>query len=295
LNAFNPSFVQCYEMPKRTRECSESFLTDTHDFFCVSETLDDEFEICRIDLDDPNPRLRSLFRYSFDEVGGQAVQAFHCRGSSHKEKINLNEMLVVYLLHGTDLYYWVQGNEKLQLVEHDATNLYYMSDNVLFYQHDPPVIRCSHNSNPVASHVMILETMFGGCRTREVYKDMDPKAEVLNFGVDNTRKRLIILTGVKNMKNRRDKFLTIFDIDAEQVIYSTKITDKEIIGRLKSNLYNFTEGHIYYGNSVVKIRYDLIEMNAKDGKPIYENQLFDTYHNVLPLDDNAIVQSGTPM
>lgn len=36
------------------------------------------------------------------------------------------------------------------------------------------------------------------------------------------------------------------------------IKTREIIGRLKSNLYNFTEGHIYYNNKVIKIRYDLI-------------------------------------
>ena len=40
-------------------------------------------------------------------------------------------------------------------------------------------------------------------------------AEVLNFGVDNTKKRLIILTGIKNQKNRRDKFVSIYDIDTE--------------------------------------------------------------------------------
>lgn len=164
-----------------------------------------------------------------------------------------------------------------------------MSDNVYFYLYDPP--SCSKGS----SHVKILETLFGGCRNREVYKDLDNRAEVLNFGVDNTKKRLIILTGIKNLKNRRDKFLTIFDIDTETVLYTTKIVNKEVIGRLKSNLYNFVEGHIYFGNSLFKIRYDLIDMNAKDGKPICESQLFDTYHNILPLDDNAVVQSGTPL
>ena len=61
-------------------------------------------------------------------------------------------------------------------------------------------------------------------------------------------------------------FLTIFDFDSEQAVYNTKITNLELIGRLKSNLYNFVEGHIYFGNSVFKIRYDLIELNAKEGK-----------------------------
>jgi len=87
--------------------------------------------------------------------------------------------------------------------------------------------------------------------------------------VDNTRKRLIILTGIKNSKNKRDKFVTIFDLDSEKVLYSLMVHSREIIGRLKSNLYNFVEGHIYYGNKVIKIRYDLLE--KWKGQTIKEN------------------------
>lgn len=69
LNAFNPDFVQCYEMPKdRVHFVAESFLTDTHDFFCIAETLDNHFEIFHIDLDSPNPMLKSIMKYHFDEV-----------------------------------------------------------------------------------------------------------------------------------------------------------------------------------------------------------------------------------
>lgn len=93
------------------------------------------FELWHIDLDDPNPRLRSLFKYSFDEVNDEAVTAFHCRGSSHKEKINLNKALIIYILHGNQLMSWVKGNAELQHVDKGArvSNLYYMSDEVCYY------------------------------------------------------------------------------------------------------------------------------------------------------------------
>ena len=58
---------------------------------------------------------------------------------------------------------------------------------------------------------------------------------------------------------KRDKFVTIYDWDQEVVIVRLKIESREIIGRLKSNLYNFVEGHIYYNNKVIKIRYDLLK------------------------------------
>ena len=38
-----------------------------------------------------------------------------------------------------------------------------------------------------------------------------------------------------------------------------QVKDSELIGRLKSNLYTFVGGHIYYNNNVIKIRYDIID------------------------------------
>ena len=91
----------------------ESFLTDTHDYFCVVETENSTFEIYHIDLDSSDPRIKCIHSYPFSEVGGKKIVNFHCRGSSHKEKINLNQLLVCYMLHGDDLYCWVQGNAQL--------------------------------------------------------------------------------------------------------------------------------------------------------------------------------------
>jgi hypothetical protein len=111
----------------------------------------------------------------------------------------------------------------------------------------------------------MIECLFGSCSKTKVYEEKDQKAEILNFGVDNTKKRLIILAGIKNAKEKRDKFVSIYDIESETTMVRISLTDQEIIGRLKSNLYNFVEGHIYYNNSVIKIRYDLIE-NLKGGE-----------------------------
>ena len=114
-----------------------------------------------------------------------------------------------------------------------------------------------------------------------MYFDVNLKAEILNFGVDNTKKRLMILTGIKNNHDKRDKFLTIYDLTTEKVIFNLMIKAREIIGRLKSNLYNFTEGHIYYNNKVIKIRYDLIEQ--RQGALITETEVFDHYDNIFKL------------
>ena len=60
--------------------------------------------------------------------------AFHARSSSVKEKINLNKSLIFYMMHGTTL--WSQMGRKgttLFKIDDDARNLYYQSDDELFY------------------------------------------------------------------------------------------------------------------------------------------------------------------
>ena len=53
------------------------------------------------------------------------------------------------------------------------------------------------------------------------------------------------------------KRFKIYDLKTEQTIFDSCITFKPLIGRLNSGLYTFVDGHIYYNNNVIKIRYDL--------------------------------------
>jgi hypothetical protein len=50
----------------------------------------------------------------------------------------------------------------------------------------------------------------------------------------------------------------MIDLKEGTLLYDLEIKDPFLIGRLKSGLYTFNDGHIYYNNSVIKIRYDLI-------------------------------------
>lgn len=64
LNAFNSNFIQRYQLPKHTICCHQTFLTDTHDFYCLCET-EEGYELYNIDLDSLEPYLDGpLFHYS---------------------------------------------------------------------------------------------------------------------------------------------------------------------------------------------------------------------------------------
>ena len=144
----------------------------------------------------------------------------------------------------------------------------------------------SKKNSVLHSSIKLVEASFGNYKVSDIYEDKDQRAEILNFGADNTENRLLILTGIKNRKGKRDKFITIYCLTKERIILHMLVTDPEIIGRLKSNMYNIVGGHIYYNNNVIKIRYDLIDAN-EDSLP--ENQLFDNYINVLTLQENDYV------
>jgi hypothetical protein len=135
------------------------------------------------------------------------------------------------------------------------------------------------------SHIYMIECLFGSYKKNRVYFDSDPRAEILNYGVDNSKRRLMILTGIKNdSHHKRDKYITFYDLDNSKKLCCFLVTDREIIGRLKSNLYNFVEGHIYYNNKVIKVRYDLIEKNQGE---LRQEEIFDHYSNVIMLESKS--------
>ena len=110
------------------------------------------------------------------------------------------------------------------------------------------------------------------------------------FGFDQSETVLIILYKYAINERKEQNFVRIVDLkdDGEnQILYNHKVFDEELIGRLTSMLYCFVDGHIYYNNNVIKIRYDLLKRKAK-AKDYGEYEVFDYYDNILQLDKETI-------
>ena len=98
------------------------------------ETDNDTFEIYNINLDSSDPRVKEpIFKYSFDDVGGSLLKGFHVRGSSVKEKINLNKKLMLFMQHESTLWAWKYGDTSLSKIDENVSNMYYQSDDQIFY------------------------------------------------------------------------------------------------------------------------------------------------------------------
>lgn len=77
------------------------------------------------------------------------------------------------------------------------------------------------------------------------------------------------------------------------LIFELEIKNPILIGRLKSGLYTFNDGHIYYNNNVIKIRYDLI--NSVNNQKYSEKEIFNFYHDIFSLKSTTKVRSNTPL
>jgi len=74
---------------------------------------------------------------------------------------------------------------------------------------------------------------------------------------------------------------SIYDFDEQKITFDRLITYEPLIGRLKSGLFTFVDGHIYYNNNCIKVRYDLI-YSIKDNPLKYaENEIFDYYFDIF--------------
>ena len=77
------------------------------------------------------------------------------------------------------------------------------------------------------------------------------------------------------------------------MILDCEIIDEEMKGIFRSGFYKIQDGHIYCGNSVIKLRYDLMKHYGANG----QNQeiYFNRYHNILTLEEGETIKTNMPM
>ena len=64
-----------------------------------------------------------------------------------------------------------------------------------------------------------------------------------------------------------------------KVTHESLIKQKSLIGRLASGMYTFVDGHIYYNNNVIKIRYDILD--KPHSQKYTEFEIFDFYFDIF--------------
>ena len=154
------------------------------------------------------------------------------------------------------------------------------------------------NGHFIAQEIKMIEVQYSGYKKVTVLRDDDPNTSLLSLSVDQSNDYLILVykTDTQFSGSSKSEFkFKMYDFQSNSIIYEAQITDKLLIGRLKSGLFTFADGHIYFNNNAIKIRYDLIL--AGNNQRLNENEIFDYYSEVISNlgDGRQKVKSETPL
>ena len=129
-----------------------------------------------------------------------------------------------------------------------------------------------------------------------MYVDSDIKDDIKTFNIDSIRKKIMIVCMSQKLEDSMQSTYTfkIYNMNTQTIEAEIKLKNQELIGRLLSGLYTFVDGHIYFNNNVIKIRYDLLHPGCC-GQFSSEEDLFDLYMNIFPLGSSMRVRSNTPL
>lgn len=97
---------------------------------------------------------------------------------------------------------------------------------------------------------------------------------------------------ISEQSNFDGKVFKLYNLKGFKLLFEIKICCKNILSILNRDNLKIANGHIYYGNNVLKIRYDLIE--NIDVSQYSISNMFDFYKNIIDLDQGKRILSMSP-
>ena len=82
-------------------------------------------------------------------------------------------------------------------------------------------------------------------------------------------------TDSKGASLKKKNIVKILDYGNNKIIYENEVKDPGLVGRLKTGLYTLSNGHMYFNNNCIKIRYDILESMASHSNLLKEHEVFD--------------------
>ena len=124
--------------------------------------------------------------------------------------------------------------------------------------------------------------MFSYYQVHQFFHEKQHKdCKIKSYAFDQEAMMLITLSKVESRKIYNQRLIKIFDIQKGKMLIAFTTVNETILGRFISGLFKIVNGHFYFGNEVIKIRYDLIK-NSHTQK-LNELQIFDVYGNLFDL------------
>jgi uncharacterized protein YwqG len=106
----------------------------------------------------------------------------------------------------------------------------------------------------------------------------------LNFKIDRNNNFLFLISNEIGQNERHDPvYLMIKDLNfKDKIILETEIFDHELKGIFVSDQYILIDGHLYFNNNVIKLRYELMQQypNTQEFQSIF----FNYYSQILHME-----------
>jgi hypothetical protein len=86
--------------------------------------------------------------------------------------------------------------------------------------------------------------------------------KIIALLIDQIANIILFVTRTKQITTESDITvvkLKLFDLNKNIQVFEIELTNTYFIGRLISGLCTLIDGHIYFNNNLIKIRYDLID------------------------------------
>ena len=117
------------------------------------------------------------------------------------------------------------------------------------------------NKKLVEQKIIRVQTNFSQYQlVTEVKRISDSKDKITALLMDQVANFIIFVTQTKVVTSESDLLVTklkLFDLESSKTAFEIELQNEVLIGRLISGLCTVINGHIYYNNNLVKIRYDL--------------------------------------
>lgn len=126
-----------------------------------------------------------------------------------------------------------------------------------------------------------------------MFKDSSINDVLLTFMYDVNCDRLLLFYRSEEKLNNNGYKLKVYNEKKSCLEFEVDVTSEDLIGRFKSGSYTFADGHIFYQNNVIKIRYDLIQSNESDRYS--EREIFDVYHGIFEIEPHMKVKCDSPL
>lgn len=199
VNAYENTKIRRIQIAEEGRAITicQTYITETNDLFvCIQD--EDQYKLYMIDLDysyenefkvdleenEIEPyTFTQILQYHDSVVNIQTLNQMHIRGSSRKEVLDLNQSLQVFLVHGQDIYKWVQLNNNQQVTKIGRTSSKLMpsSDNTFYFS---DIQKDKKTKLASKQEINCINVLFSTHEQHTVYSEKSRTEKLKTFNID---------------------------------------------------------------------------------------------------------------